>query len=175
MAIIFSKKDSTWIEAIAAALGVVSNTAAIYLGFSANIRKLHAALVHDQDAQEAQLPHQNWFKRVILWLIGVPNRAVALDLPQPCWWFGDGHAVVQTCWWLFCINILVLTMKIQNIIHTTSLAITVLVLVYSFIASLFLLSLSFQSFGFQYLKMTIVSLFILCEGFATEFVGNPCC
>lgn len=57
--IIFSKMDSTWIEAIAAALGVVSNTAAIYLGFSANIRKLRAALVHDQDAQEAQLPHQN--------------------------------------------------------------------------------------------------------------------
>ena len=79
-------------------LSVVSNTAAIYLGFSANIRKLRAALVHDQDAQEPQLPHQNWFKRVMLCLIGVPNRAVALDLPQPCWWFGDGHAVVQTCW-----------------------------------------------------------------------------
>lgn len=94
--------------------------------------------MHDQDAQEAQLPHQNWFKRVILWLIGVPNRAVAMDLPQPCWWFGDGHAVVQTCWWIFCINIIVLTMRIQNIIHTTSLAITMLVLVYSFIASFFL-------------------------------------
>lgn len=39
VAIMFSKKDSTWIEAIAAVLGVVSNTAAIYLGFSANICK----------------------------------------------------------------------------------------------------------------------------------------
>ena len=45
VAIVFFKKDSSWLEAIAAALGVVSNTAAIYLGFSANIRKLCAAIV----------------------------------------------------------------------------------------------------------------------------------
>ncbi|KAL0030961.1 hypothetical protein WJX79_004656 [Trebouxia sp. C0005] len=32
MAIVFSKKDFTWVEAITAALGVVSNTAAIYSG-----------------------------------------------------------------------------------------------------------------------------------------------
>lgn len=36
VAMIFSKKGYTWIEAIAAALGVVSNTAAIYLGLAAS-------------------------------------------------------------------------------------------------------------------------------------------
>lgn len=102
VAIIFSKKDSTWIEAIAAALGVVSNTAAIYLGFSASIRKLHATLVHDQDAQ---LTHQNWFKRVILWLIGVPNRAVALigSVPSARIW----HLMRACCLVVWSVDVLV--------------------------------------------------------------------
>ena len=117
---------------------MVSNTAAIYLGFSANIRKLRAALVQDQDEQRAQLAHQNCLKCVALFLIGVPNRAVALDLPQPGWWFGNGHAIVQACWWLVFINMSVLVLRVKNVIHTTSLAIIVLVCIYSFIASFFL-------------------------------------
>ncbi len=108
----------------------------MYLGFSANIRNFTAESIAQQD-DDGHLPEQHWSLRILLFFVGVPNWAIG-ETP-PIWWFGHGHAAVQTCWWIVTCDVFVLTLRVSGGIHTTSLAISVLVDIYALFATFFLL------------------------------------
>ena len=81
--VMFDQNDAKWSEAITAGLGLVSNSAAKYLGFSANIRTFTAKLIAQQD-DIGHLPEQHCFVRTLLFFVRVPNQAIGAN--PPIWW-----------------------------------------------------------------------------------------